>query len=68
MGGATPLSKYILKPAPQIVEIRETVREIEVIEKQVNPPLFGGFEADYLFALGVPHGMAGRVRLVSGQL
>jgi superfamily I DNA/RNA helicase len=41
--------------AAQIVEIRETVREItKVIEKQVKPPLFSGFEGDYLLALGVP--------------
>jgi hypothetical protein len=52
--------------AAQIVEIRETVREItKVIEKQVNPPLFGGFEADYLFALGIPTEWLDAVRLVS---
>jgi hypothetical protein len=45
--------------AAQIVEIRETVKEItRVVEKQVKPPLFSGFEADYLFALGIPHGVA----------
>jgi hypothetical protein len=52
--------------AAQLVEIRETVREItKVIEKQVNPPLFGGFEADYLFALGIPTEWLDAVRLVS---
>jgi superfamily I DNA/RNA helicase len=52
--------------AAQIVEIRETVREItKVIEKQVNPPLFGGFEADYLFALGIPTEWLDAVRQVS---
>jgi len=52
--------------AAQIVEIRETVREItKVIEKQVNPPLFGKFEADYLFALGVPTEWLDAVRQVS---
>jgi hypothetical protein len=52
--------------AAQIVEIRETVREItKVIEKQVKPPLFGGFEADYLCALGVPTEWLDAVRLVS---
>jgi superfamily I DNA/RNA helicase len=52
--------------AAQIVEIRETVREItKVIEKQVKPPLFGGFEADYLFALGIPTEWLDAVRLVS---
>jgi hypothetical protein len=52
--------------AAQIVEIRETVREItKVIEKQVKPPVFGGFEADYLFALGIPTEWLDAVRQVS---
>jgi hypothetical protein len=52
--------------AAQIVEIRETVKEItKVIERQVRPPLFGGFEPDYLFALGVPTEWLDGVRLVS---
>jgi hypothetical protein len=52
--------------AAQIVEIRETVREItKVIEKQVKPPLFAGFDADYLFALGIPKEWLDAVRLVS---
>jgi hypothetical protein len=52
--------------AAQIVEIRETVREItRVIEKQSKPPLFGEFEADYLFALGVPTEWLDAVRQVS---
>jgi superfamily I DNA/RNA helicase len=52
--------------AAQIVEIRETVREItKVIEKQVKPPLFGGFEADYLFALGIPTEWLDAVRHIS---
>jgi superfamily I DNA/RNA helicase len=52
--------------AAQIVEIRETVRETtKVIEKQVKPPLFAGFEADYLFALGIPKEWLDAVRLVS---
>jgi superfamily I DNA/RNA helicase len=52
--------------AAQIVEIRETVREItKVIEKQVKPPLFGGFEADYLFSLGIPTEWLDAVRQIS---
>jgi hypothetical protein len=52
--------------AAQIVEIRETVREItKVIEKQVKPPLFGSFEADYLFALGIPTEWLDAVRQIS---
>lgn len=52
--------------AAQIVEIRETVREItKVIEKQVSPPLFGQFEADYLLALGVPTEWLDAVRQIS---
>lgn len=52
--------------AAQIVEIRETVREItKVIEKQVKPPVFGRFEADYLFALGIPTEWLDAVRQVS---
>jgi hypothetical protein len=52
--------------AAQIVEIRETVREItKIIERQVKPSLFGGFEADYLFALGIPTEWLDAVRLVS---
>ena len=31
----------------------------------MNPPLFGGFEADYLFALGIPTEWLDAVRLVS---
>jgi hypothetical protein len=52
--------------AAQIVEIRETVREItRIIEKQTKPPLFGNFEPDYLFALGVPTEWLDAVRQVS---
>ena len=52
--------------AAQIVEIRETVREItKIIEKQTKPPLFGEFESDYLFALGVPTEWLDAVRQVS---
>lgn len=52
--------------AAQIVEIRETVREItKVIERQVNPPLFGQVENDYLLALGVPTEWLDAVRQIS---
>ena len=51
---------------PQIVEIRETVREVtKVIEKQINPPLFGEFQAEYLLALGVPTEWLDAVRQIS---
>ena len=52
--------------AAQIVEIRETVREItKVIERQIDPPLFSKFEPDYLFALGVPGEWLDAVRQIS---
>lgn len=52
--------------AMQIVELRETVKEItRVIEKQVKPPLFADFESDYLHALGVPEEWLDSVRHVS---
>lgn len=52
--------------AMQIVELRETVKEVtRVIEKQVKPPAFAAFDADYLHALGVPEEWLDAVRTVS---
>ena len=35
-----------------------------MIEKQVKPPVFAGFETDYLFALGIPTEWLDAVRQV----
>jgi hypothetical protein len=52
--------------AAQIVEIRETVKEItRIIEKQQKPSIFGEFESDYLLALGVPAEWLDAVRHIS---
>ena len=54
--------------AMQVVEIRETVKEVtRVIEKQVMPPAFAAFESDYLLALGVPEEWLDAVRTVSEE-
>lgn len=50
----------------QIVELRETVKEVtRVIEKRVKPPAFAAFDAGYLHALGVPEEWLDAVRTVS---
>ncbi|MEQ1948807.1 MAG: 3'-5' exonuclease [Bryobacteraceae bacterium] len=52
--------------AMQIVELRETVKEVtRIVERHVQAPLFAQFDSDYLHALGVPTEWLDAVKHVS---